>query len=195
MVKKAYKPTMLTLEAYNVLDKARRDLRTHSAARVTFNDVINEFVKKQLVFYNLEPSIKEHIRSFVSEVSRASALKGVILFGSVAKGNHGEYSDIDLFMMVEGNELAFYRRVVRPALNSIWSKREAISGKGPHLNISPLIVSVSRLKFFSPIFLDILDYGLVLYDRDDTASDFLDSLRKIKHKRTNIAGAEVLEWR
>jgi predicted nucleotidyltransferase len=195
MLKKEYKPTLLTIESYNILKNAKRDLSEHSAGRVTFTDVINEYVKKQLVLQHLESSVKDYIYSFVNESSKAPQLKGVILFGSMAKGNYNKFSDIDLFMMIDGDERAFYEKVIKGVINEIEKKRKALVDGGWYLRISPLIMSLTRISRFTPIFLDVLDYGITLYDRDNTANDFLNSLRKIKHKRINISGEEVLEWK
>ncbi len=195
MTQKEYKPMMLTLESYNVLDMARKSMRAGSAMRVTFNDVINEFVRKKLIYDGLDVAIKDYLSSFINEVSDSAALKGVVLFGSVAKGSYNKYSDVDLFMVVDGGERDFYNRVIKTALDKTEPKHKRLIDKDLYLHISPLLVSVSKLKDFSPVFLDVLDYGIILYDRDDTVNNFLSSLRKIKHRRINVAGTEVLEWK
>ncbi len=194
MAKKTYKPTMLTQEAYNTLNNARIYLQKRTSSRITFNDTISEFIGKKLALMELEPTLREYIFSFVEQISKSSEIRGVILYGSVAKGTSGKFSDIDLFIMIEGDEQAFYEKTARAAFENTEKIHKELLSKGIYSSISPLILSLKRLSEFSPLFLDILDYGIVLYDRKNTADDFLSSLRKIKHKRLKIAGVEVLEW-
>ncbi len=143
----------------------------------------------------MDEQIKDYIYSFVNEISRENALKAVILFGSVAKGTYTMYSDIDLFVIIDGNEFNFYNGTVKNAMNKIEKKHEKLIKREIYLSIIPMIVPLSRTKEFSPIFLDILDYGIVLYDRDHTAKNFIDTLSGIIHTRKNIECVEVLEWK
>ncbi len=195
MVKKEYKPTMLTLESYNILDKARKELGSKSASRVTFNDVIKEFVKKRLIVEELDTAIRDYIYGFIDSIKNTNELKGAVLFGSVAKGTYNKYSDIDMFLVTKGNESEFYNKCVKPAINSLESEQDKLIKKDLYLNISPLIISINKLDNFSPVFFDVLDYGIILYDNDDTIKNFFVSLRKIKHRRLNIGGTEVVEWK
>ncbi len=43
---KEYRSIMLTQESYNVLNSAKELMQTHSTSRITFSNVINEFIKK-----------------------------------------------------------------------------------------------------------------------------------------------------
>lgn len=195
MAKKEYKPTMLTLESYNILDEAKRFLRRNSATRVTFSAVIKEFVQKRLILENLDPQVKDYIYSFINEMAIMPCVKGVVLFGSVAKGDWNKYSDIDLFIVVNENELAFYNGIFKAAIDKMETKHRQLIDKDLYLDINPLIISIPRLNDFSSVFLDVLDYGIVLYDIDGTMEKFLNSLRMIRHKRVNTSGVEVLEWK
>ncbi len=193
-MKKTYKPTMLTQEAYNTLNSAREFLQKQTPTKVTFNDTIAEFIGKKLILIKLEPTLREYISSFVEHISKSSALMGIILYGSVAKGTYGKFSDIDLFIVVDRDEQNFYKVVVKAALEDTEEIHRKLLSEDMYMSISPLILPLKKLEEFSPLFLDVLDYGIVLYDKENTISSFFSSLKRVKHRRLKIAGVEVLEW-
>ena len=60
---------------------------------------------------NITDKYKEFLKIFLVNVSKAKNVIKVILFGSLAKGNYNSRSDVDLFIITEGEptwEVEFY---------------------------------------------------------------------------------------
>ncbi len=194
MNEKEYKPAMLTTKAYSALQEAKNLMMAGSRRRTTLSDVIDEYVRKRLIFQKLKPELKDYINKFISESSRDGNLKGAILFGSVAKGTYNKFSDVDILLIVDDNKFHFYKTTFKKAAIFADDMNDALIKNGLYMRISPLIVSLKDIKEFTPIFLDILDYGITLFERENVATEFIYSLRKIRHKRIIRQGMEVLEW-
>ena len=54
--------------------------------KVTFSDVINEFIRKKVNFLKLDLDIQNYILAFVDQVKQDKNVLGLMLFGSVARG-------------------------------------------------------------------------------------------------------------
>ena len=67
--------------------------------------------------------------------------------------------------------------------------------KGLPSFISPVLLSVDELRKFRPFYLDLADYGVILYERDHFLSDFIYETKRIRHKRELINNTEVLLWK
>lgn len=95
-------------------------------------------------------------------------LLAVALFGSVARGQATEESDIDLLVVVNEQpsialqECLFARRQVEPY---------------PLRRISPIVSTQEMLQQNFLILLDILDHGIILYDPEGVLSDLLSRLK------------------
>jgi predicted nucleotidyltransferase len=84
----------------------------------------------------------------------------IILFGSVAYGEPGRDSDIDLLIVKETSETPLARRVY---------VRRLISNPQRHIPVSPLVLTpeelTQRLALGDPFYHEILSRGKVLYEQ------------------------------
>ena len=116
----------------------------------------------------MNDTIFSYIYDFLSMVFEERAVKekirGIILFGSVAKKSHDKKSDIDLFFDIKDkNETGLIRNSLRSILKSFEIKAEKTWGlKGIKLPISFTVGSLED-KTWENIKEEIISAGIVLY--------------------------------
>jgi len=118
--------------------------------------------------------IKEPYRSLIEKLldlllsKLGDKLVSVIVYGSVARGSARKDSDIDLliiaeslpksrmmrqklFLSIEGN--------LEPLMNDLWDK-------GFYLDFSPIMLSPEEASKIRPIYLDMVEDSIILYDKN-----------------------------
>ena len=65
---------------------------------------------------------------------------------------------------------------------------------GRYAYVSPLIVDTNNLSEIMPIYFDVMDFGLVLFQRDNTINNFYKWLTGKRHRRKFLFGKEALTW-
>ena len=67
---------------------------------------------------------------------------------------------------------------------------------GFYLRIRPLVVAKNDLKMFRPIYLSIVEDGVILFERQETLTDFTrDVRRSVEWRKEIIEGEVVLRWK
>ncbi|MEM2733130.1 MAG: nucleotidyltransferase domain-containing protein [Candidatus Bathyarchaeia archaeon] len=119
--------------------------------------------------------IKEPYRSLLSRLLDkllahfGNNLVSFVIYGSVARGSAKPDSDIDI--LIVANALPKSRmerqkifleveRTLEPEINDLW-------GKGLHIDFSPIILSVEEARRFRPIYLDMVEDAVIIYDKGD----------------------------
>jgi len=108
---------------------------------------------------------KEEIADKIGQVlvgALGECLAAVVLYGSYAVGRAGEYSDIDLLIVVERRFQDWReRRQLEVELRKLFYR---LVGQ-----VSPVILSVDELpralEGYYPILLDALETGVILFDK------------------------------
>ena len=190
-----YKTLLVNVKAYSKISKAKEMLSKRLGQGLSFSDVINETLGKSAEFLDTDESLGVYVKTVAEMLGKIESVLGVMLFGSVAKGAYKQYSDIDVFIVIGGEEdkSAMLRHLYKIQKNleddGMSLFREALPS-----SISPLIRRREELDNFLPIYLDLLDYGIVLYDYKSTLANFLNKIRKIKHEREYTQYGEVVRW-
>ncbi len=190
---KKFKQTLLTEEAYYQLKEAKELLGKLTRRNVSFTEVVQRFVGKQLVMMGLDADVKDYIAAFVDKITLNRHTLGIILFGSVAKRTFTKFSDIDVAVITDSNFLD-YLEYLNKEIKEIDKYQDRLIKKGLSLYINPLIITKKDIQKLNPIYFDIADDGIVLYQRENAVSNFFESLEKIKHKRINTASGQILTW-
>jgi len=100
-----------------------------------------------------EQEVREEINRFCSEMSHRQ-VRAVILFGSRARGNDMENSDVDLCLIADGlPQNVLKRRYPAP----LGYKFLSVLGFHPD-------EFITMLKDANPLILDIVSYGKIVYD-------------------------------
>jgi predicted nucleotidyltransferase len=106
-------------------------------------------------------------------------LVSVVVYGSVARGSPKKDSDIDILIVADSLPESRMKRQelfleiespIEPILNDLWDR-------GFHTDFSPIILSVNEALRIRPIYLDMVEDAVILYDKDGFFSRVMDRLR------------------
>lgn len=188
-----FKQTLLTEEAYSELSEFKQIIEQITGRRSSFTEVIKQTAGKQLTLLKMDQDIKTYIMRFVDLIDENPHTLGVILYGSITKNSFSKFSDIDLAMITDSKFIEYqeYLNLKRREVNSY---QDILIKRGLSLFISPLILTPADLEVLNPLYFEIADYGIVLFQRGNTVPEFLDKIAKIKHKRKNTKSGEMLVW-
>ncbi|MCW1309898.1 MAG: nucleotidyltransferase domain-containing protein [Candidatus Parvarchaeota archaeon] len=190
-----WKQMMIKAETHDILKAAKQSLSESENRHFSFSDVIITLIGKRLLFSISNPAVRDYIKEYSNELMKDERVLGMILFGSIAEGTWDNYSDIDLFIITKGKPLDIIHKT-NEIDKKLKAQQEKLLDMGLGLYVSPFVVSVDELDEFRPIYLDIVDKGIVLYERQKTVSNFIRDLRsKISYKRIKTLNGEVLKWK
>jgi hypothetical protein len=124
------------------------------------------------------------------QAALGSDLLAVAVFGSVARGEAGPDSDLDLYVVTRQRVSV----VFDPRLDSVRRLREtpehqALVGEGYHPDLSPIVHSEAELTEHPWILLDLADHGQILFDPEGVLARELDAVRQ----RLRELGARRIE--
>ncbi|MFZ2071241.1 MAG: nucleotidyltransferase domain-containing protein [Halobacteriota archaeon] len=109
-------------------------------------------------------------------------LNSICLFGSVARGEAKPNSDIDILVVAEGlpkdigmrmKETNYIHRNLKKGEAYISLRKSGVSGF-----ISDIFFTPEEMERHPPILLDIVDEGVILYDRNSFLSNALKRLKE-----------------
>ena len=101
-------------------------------------------------------------------------LHSLVLFGSVARGRSTAHSDIDLLVIADDFPRSLRER--RRPLLAAWSHVRARQGL-PAVEWNLVTKSPEEARRHSPLYLDIVEDGILLIDRADFFRTVLDGMR------------------
>ena len=98
MVTEGYKAIMVTEDNYNRLVKTRAALSQMTGKKESISDSIKYLLQRTLISSGLDQDMKAYLLKIVDELKENNEVEGAILFGSVAKGNYNNLSDVDVLL-------------------------------------------------------------------------------------------------
>lgn len=120
-------------------------------------------------------------RSYAAAAQEALGpqLVSIALYGSVARGQAGPASDIDLFVVLQAppSGMLARRRMLEPARESMTTELEALWRQGIYTDFIEVIRSRAEAEQFHPLYLDMSQEAILLYDRDQFLETVLDKIR------------------
>ena len=130
--------------------------------------------------------LNTHLQQLAREYTRAlretlgDQLVSVVLFGSVARGEAGPTSDIDLFVVLEEAPPGMRRRraLLEPARQRLTPAPEALWQQGIYTDFVEIIRSREEARRFHPVYLDMTEEAIILYDKNTFFASLLESLRR-----------------
>jgi predicted nucleotidyltransferase len=110
-------------------------------------------------------------------------LCSLVLFGSVARGQARPGSDIDVVVVAEGlpRRLADRRR---PLLAS-WERVRSARGL-PWIEWNLVVKSPEEARYHSPLYLDIVEDGILILDRGGLVAAVLAAMRALGSRRVHL---------
>ncbi len=106
-------------------------------------------------------------------------LVSFVVFGSVARKTYRFDSDLDILIIAEELPRGRMKRIGQFADIEKWVEPflESLRKEGIYADISPIFKTPEEAQRGSPLFLDMVEDALILYDRDFFFSRVLDRLR------------------
>ena len=114
----------------------------------------------------LADKLVKHLLKFFGD-----RLVSVIVYGSVGRGEASEESDIDLLVVVKDLPKSRFER------QRIFSRIEEEIGRDS-AKFSPILKTPEEASRITPLYLDLVEDSIILYDRDDFMKKVLDRLRR-----------------
>lgn len=177
------------------INAAKQLLSSANGRKATSRDVIEEFVGRRLRYLLLKKELRDYISGFVDGMTRNDKVRGIMLFGSVARGVYRKESDTDILIAVRGKAMDVIEEV-EEAIDRVEGLRTPLIQSGFYLRIRPLVVAENDLKMFRPIYLSIVEDGVILFERQETLTDFTrDVRRSVEWRKEIIEGEVVLSWK
>lgn len=114
-------------------------------------------------------------------------LVSIALFGSVARGQAGPGSDIDLFVVLQEapSGMLSRRHLLDPVRESLTLELEGLWKHGVYTDFIEVIRTRSEAQEFHPLYLDMSQEAILLYDRDR----FLETLLVMVKEQLEREGA------
>ena len=172
-----YKTIMLDADSYAKLAKVKSIVRKRLGRKVGFNGAISELISSRFEFLDIDEGLKDFISKFAEKISAFPFVRGVMLFGSVAKGAYNEYSDIDLLILTESKKGEDTAKIIRTITGMREESYRLMDRNLPSL-VNPVFLHADDIKAFRPFYLDLADYGVILYEKGHQLSDFVYSLKR-----------------
>jgi predicted nucleotidyltransferase len=125
----------------------------------------------------------EYVNLIVKSLERTlkEMMVSVVLYGSVARGEAGEGSDIDLLVVAkEFKPFSSRFEIFNEIEKELRTSKEYRELKEKKLGtlISPVPLTPEEIKKNPPILLDIVTDGIILYDTDNFMRDWITYLKK-----------------
>ena len=112
-------------------------------------------------------------------------LKTLVIFGSYARGTFRLNSDVDLFIILKKKESRskaleeFILQIEKPLQKDEFNLYDRY---GIDISLSSFILSQKEAAYFYPIYLDMIDYSIIIADEGDFFKNILNNLISIRNK-------------
>lgn len=107
-------------------------------------------------------------------------LVSVVLFGSVARGEATPFSDIDLLVVAKGLPKGRFarRRELQMADQAVEGELMALCNAGATADLCVLVQTPEEAKGIRPLYLDLVEDAIILYDEGGFFAQVLAQLNK-----------------
>ncbi len=128
----------------------------------------------QKIYRQIVSALEQEIKRFYG-----NRLVSICLYGSVARGTMNNISDLDFLVVCEGLPMGRVKRVdefrvIERALQTLLRRAKK---NGVYCEFSPVIKTPQEVSVGSLLFLDMLEDGKILYDRDGFLQKFFKKFR------------------
>jgi hypothetical protein len=107
-------------------------------------------------------------------------LISVVLYGSIARGDNRKDSDIDLLLVIKDLPKTITERVI--LFDKVERKLDddimRLMDEGYYVTFSPILKTPEEAMRFSPIYMDMTEDAIILYDRNEFFRKVLEKTKK-----------------
>ncbi|MBC7091480.1 MAG: nucleotidyltransferase domain-containing protein [Nitrososphaeria archaeon] len=129
-------------------------------------------------------NIEEPYRSLIKDLLNTlflifkDDLVSLIVYGSVARGQMRKDSDVDLLIIVENLPTSRFERIAmfNRAEELVEKSLNELLKKGYYVTFSPIIKTTEEAKKISPLYLDMVDECIIVYDKNSFFKKILERL-------------------
>lgn len=107
-------------------------------------------------------------------------LTSIVLFGSAARGQVEPGSDVDLFVVCRALPAGAFRRqeALEPVRDQLLAGLERLWAQGIYADFSEVIKSEAEARQTHPLYLDMTEEAVILFDRGEFFAGVLQRLRQ-----------------
>ena len=140
--------------------------------------------------------IKEPYRRVLAELLKAllevfgEKLISLVVFGSVARGDARKDSDVDVLIVVENLPKPRFERldIYMKAERRLDPLLDKLLDEGYAITISPILKTRKEAERVSPLYLDMVEDAVILYDKEEF---FEGILRRLKARLEELGAERV----
>ncbi|MCD6493470.1 MAG: nucleotidyltransferase domain-containing protein [Archaeoglobaceae archaeon] len=135
---------------------------------------------RALKFYS--KSYKEYMIKVLEKIKEyyGDQLVSLVIFGSYARKENRLSSDLDILIVLKANKPRCER--IKEFVENIEMSLEYLTQKlideGISVDMSPLILSEKEAKYFNPIYLDMVEYLIIIVDKNNFIKNMLKEVRE-----------------
>jgi predicted nucleotidyltransferase len=134
--------------------------------------------------------VHEIIRQYTQALERhfGDRLVSVVLYGSVARGEHTPSSDIDLLIVARGlpGSHRARHRLLAEIEEELYPVLASLYRSGGYVELSTKVKTPEEAEQFTPLYLDLTIDAVLLYDRDG----FFEAVLNRFKERLQVLGAQ-----
>ncbi len=106
-------------------------------------------------------------------------LVSFVVYGSVARGEAKKDSDIDLLIIADNLPDRYEMfKIFDKAEEAIFDKIKELRKDGYYIFLSPVIKSREDASLITPLYLDMVEDAVILYDKDEFFTNIIGKLNK-----------------
>ena len=127
-------------------------------------------------------TVKNLVRKLVWELKShfSGNLVSVVLFGSFARGDFHECSDIDLLLVFEELPSSFFQKskLFDKVEQKVKPEFKSLREMGYLCQFMPIMKTRSEASYHSPLYLDMVEDAKILYDKGDFFKTVLNEIKQ-----------------
>jgi len=147
----------------------------------------------------MQQPYEEVLNELMKGLRKHFDLVSVVVYGSVARGEARKDSDVDILVVADNlpDDRYLRFRIFEEAEREVEGILRKLRKEGYDVFISPIIKSREEASRITPLYLDMVEDAIILYDKDGFFSGVLERLRRrlmeLKARRVRIG--RMWYWR
>ncbi len=127
---------------------------------------------------------KEYIKKLMERIKEYydNNLVSIVIFGSYAKEQNKTNSDLDILIVLERCKKSRQKRL-QEFVEKIEMPLESLAMKlldeGIYMDITPVILSKDEARYFNPLYLDMVEHKIIIFDKDNFIQSILERVKEL----------------